>query len=149
MYGKYYERFDVGMVVGASGTGKTTALKHLLANLGSDVIEAEGFEWKAQLSVVSQLAPGRRGSAEAEAEAEALRWLLESFHTAQPMLLKPYDALSNSEQQEANLLRALAEASSAVMMRTFSSWADVAVLWMLPKRLNRAHWPTKENDKKC
>lgn len=113
--------WHIGVIVGGSGTGKTTIAKELF---GDQLIT--GFEWSAA-SVVDDM-PEQCSMDEIERMFYAV-----GFGSV-PSWLKPFDVLSNGEKMRVELARALLERDfvvfdefTSVVDRTVAATASVAI----------------------
>ena len=115
------EDWHIGVIVGGSGTGKTTIAREVF---GDQLIT--GFEWSAA-SVVDDM-PKQCGMDEIERMFYAV-----GFGSV-PSWLKPFAVLSNGEQMRVELARALLEREfvvfdefTSVVDRTVAATASVAI----------------------
>lgn len=118
---KMPEDWHIGVIVGGSGTGKTTIARELF---GEQYIT--GFEWSAQ-SVVDDM-PKQCGMDEIERMFYAV-----GFGSV-PSWLKPFSVLSNGEKMRVELARALLERDfvvfdefTSVVDRTVAATASAAI----------------------
>lgn len=110
---KMPEKWNIGLIVGGSGTGKTTIARELF---GANIIT--GFEYKAA-SVVDDM-PKNCSMTEIEKMFYAV-----GFGSV-PSWLKPYSVLSNGEKMRVDLARALLEAKEGdlIVFDEFTSVVD-------------------------
>lgn len=113
---KMPEKWNIGLIVGGSGTGKTTIARELF---GANIIT--GFEYKAA-SVVDDM-PKDCSMTEIEKMFYAV-----GFGSA-PSWLKPYSVLSNGEKMRVDLARALLQARDGdlIVFDEFTSVVDRTV----------------------
>lgn len=106
------EKYSVGVIVGASGSGKTTVAR-LLAEKLVAVLQTprdekgalvEPYVWGADTAVIEEIA-GREGSAE-----DAMMLLSSVGFASAPAWRRPFHVLSFGQQFRATLARTLAEA---------------------------------------
>ena len=110
-----YRPWNVGLIVGASGSGKSTVLRELFR---ADVIEC--FEWPASRAIVDAF-PADLGIKETVA-------LLNSVGFSDPpSWLRPFAVLSNGEQFRVTLARAMAERKDLFVIDEFTSVVDRTV----------------------
>jgi ABC-type ATPase with predicted acetyltransferase domain len=108
--------WNVGLVVGPSGTGKSTMLRELWG----DRI-ASGYEWPNDRAIVDGF-PAELGT------REVVELLSSVGFSSPPAWLRPYSVLSNGEQFRAHVARALAEAGTElVVLDEFTSVVDRTV----------------------
>jgi ABC-type ATPase with predicted acetyltransferase domain len=115
------EKWSIGLIVGRSGTGKTTIARELF---GEQLID--GFDWSAQ-SVVDDM-PKSCSMDEIEKMFYAV-----GFGSV-PSWLKPFSVLSNGEKMRVELARALLERDfvvfdefTSVVDRTVAATASAAI----------------------
>ena len=97
------KQFKIGVIVGSSGTGKSTLLK----NFGSEIIPT----WEPNKSILSHF----------ENPDEAINKMGAVGLNTIPSWYKPYHVLSNGEKFRANLARKIA---SGIILDEFSSVID-------------------------
>lgn len=108
--------WNVGLIVGASGSGKSTAARHLFPGL----VDRE-FDWPADRSVVD-------GFPAAMGVKEILALLSSVGFSSPPAWVRPYRVLSNGERFRCHLARVLAETGDApAVVDEFSSVVDRTV----------------------
>jgi ABC-type molybdenum transport system ATPase subunit/photorepair protein PhrA/GNAT superfamily N-acetyltransferase len=111
------EDFDwnVGLIVGASGSGKSTIARHLFA----DHI-VSGFDWDSDRSIVDGFPTGMG--------VKEITALLSSVgFSSPPNWLRPFNVLSNGEQFRVTMARALAEFPDLSVIDEFTSVVDRTV----------------------
>jgi ABC-type thiamine transport system ATPase subunit/GNAT superfamily N-acetyltransferase len=107
--------WSVGLVVGASGSGKSTIVRELF---GPAVVE--GFDWPADRSILDAF-PAEMGIKE-------ISGLLSSVGlSSPPAWLRPFRALSTGEQFRVFCARALAERRELAVIDEFTSVVDRTV----------------------
>lgn len=109
-------QWHIGLIVGASGSGKTTVARHLFP--GALI---EGYAWNEKRSLLD--------SFPADMGIKDITGLLSSVgFSSPPAWLRPFHALSNGEQFRVTLARMLAEQRGKVaVMDEFSSVVDRTV----------------------
>ena len=106
------ESWNVGLIVGASGTGKTTIAKKLF----KDFLLFEGFEWKGK-SIVDDFPD--------DLSAKEITEILSKVGFASPPdWLKPFAVLSNGQKMRAELARLIMEADKPFIYDEFTSVVD-------------------------
>lgn len=104
------EEFDwnIGVIIGGSGSGKTTILKQL-----GELVEPTFDNSKALISNFEFLSP-----------QEATRLLSSMGLSSVPTWLRPYDKLSNGEQYRARLSYLVAKSNEVVVIDEYTSVVD-------------------------
>lgn len=105
------DNWNIGLIVGPSGTGKSTIARELF---GADV--CAGFDWTAA-SVIDDMPKG------ASVEDIERTFYAVGFGSV-PSWLKPYAVLSNGEKMRVELARALLSPSPVVCFDEFTSVVD-------------------------
>lgn len=105
------DNWNVGLIVGASGTGKSTIARKLFGEC-----VCSGFEWRAP-SVIDDMP---RGVTMDEIE----RMFYAVGFGSVPSWLKPFRVLSNGERMRVELARALLSDSPVVCFDEFTSVVD-------------------------
>jgi ABC-type lipoprotein export system ATPase subunit len=106
------ESWNIGLIVGASGTGKTTIAK----NLFKDFLLFEGFEWEGK-SIVDDFPD--------YLSAKEITEILSKVGFASPPdWLKPFAVLSNGQKMRAELARLIMEADKPFIYDEFTSVVD-------------------------
>lgn len=118
------EKWNIGVIVGGSGTGKTTIARELF---GEDIIS--GYEYKAA-SVVDDMP-----------ENVSADDVFKMFYTvgfgSVPSWLKPYSVLSNGEKMRVDLARAMLE-KDFIVFDEFTSVVDRQVAQTASIAINKA-----------
>jgi ABC-type thiamine transport system ATPase subunit/GNAT superfamily N-acetyltransferase len=111
--------WNIGLIVGASGSGKTTVARELF---GGKIIS--GYDWPADKSVVDGFPAGT--------PVKQIVELLNSVGFSDPpSWLRPFGVLSNGEQFRVTMARAMAESVGDVfVMDEFTSVVDRTVAQM-------------------
>lgn len=104
--------WKLGVIVGASGSGKTSLGKHVL-NCGVHT----GFDWPADAPIIDAIAPNGDFN-------EVTGCLSAVGLGSVPAWLRPFPVLSNGEKFRADLARVLAEAPSEIVIDEFTSVVD-------------------------
>ena len=121
---EYPEQWNIGCIVGGSGTGKTTIAKYLYG----DVLDTK-YEWKSK-SVIDDM-PKRCSMDEIEQMFYAV-----GFGSV-PSWLKPYSVLSNGERMRVELARAMLE-KDFIVFDEFTSVVDRKVAQTASLAINKA-----------
>lgn len=106
------ESWNIGLIVGASGTGKTTIAK----NLFKDFLLFEGFEWEGK-SIVDDFPDNLSAK-------EITEILSKVGFASPPDWLKPFAVLSNGQKMRAELARLIMEADKPFIYDEFTSVVD-------------------------
>lgn len=107
--------WNIGLIVGASGSGKTTVARELF---GADIVS--GYDWSADKSVVDGFP--------AELSIKEITALLSSVgFSTPPAWLRPFHVLSNGEQFRVTVARGLAEGRALTVIDEFTSVVDRTV----------------------
>lgn len=107
--------WNIGLIVGASGSGKTTVARELF---GADIVN--GYDWPADKSVVDGFP--------AELSIKEITALLSSVgFSTPPAWLRPFHVLSNGEQFRVTVARGLAEGRTLTVIDEFTSVVDRTV----------------------
>jgi GNAT superfamily N-acetyltransferase len=124
---------DDGLIVGASGCGKTTIARELF---GDNVIS--GYQWDGNKSILDGFPQGM--------SIKEITGLLCSvgFGTS-PNWVRPFHVLSNGEQFRVTIARALAEQSDLVVIDEFTSVIDRQVAKVASHTVQKA---VKKTNKK-
>jgi ABC-type lipoprotein export system ATPase subunit/GNAT superfamily N-acetyltransferase len=106
------EKWNVGLIVGASGTGKTTIAK----NVFKDFYLFDGFDWSGN-SVIDDFPENKTAKEITEA-------LSKVGFSSPPDWLKPFSVLSNGQKMRAELARLILEADQPFIYDEFTSVVD-------------------------
>lgn len=128
---EFPEKWNIGVIVGASGTGKTTIAKHLFSDLLID-----NFEYTCK-SVIDDM-PKNKTMNEIEKAFFSV-----GFGSI-PSWLKPYHVLSNGEKMRVDLARAILEKDFFVFDE-FTSVVDRKIAQCASIAINKS---VKKNNKK-
>ena len=104
-------KWNIGLIVGASGTGKSTIARECF---GDWIVD--GFEYKAK-SVIDDM-PSKFPPREVARHFTAVGF------ASPPSWLKPYSVLSNGEKMRADLARAIMERGDRFLFDEFTSVVD-------------------------
>lgn len=118
--------WNIGLIVGASGCGKTTIARELF---GDNVIS--GYQWDGDKSILDGFPQGM--------SIKDITGLLCSvgFGTS-PNWVRPFHVLSNGEQFRVTVARALAEQSDLVVIDEFTSVIDRQVAQVASHTVQKA-----------
>ena len=104
--------WQVGLIVGASGAGKSVLANHLWPNKVK-----EAYEWDNSKSLVDNFRP--------ELTTEEVSQALTAVGLSSiPTWVRPYNTLSNGERFRADMARALTEQDELVVIDEFTSVVD-------------------------
>jgi len=106
------QQWNVGLIVGASGSGKTTIAK----NVFDDFCFFDGFDWTSG-SIIDDF--DEKFSAK-----EIVEVLSKVGFSSPPDWLKPFSVLSNGQKMRAELARLILEAQNAFIYDEFTSVID-------------------------
>lgn len=107
------EQWRIGLVVGPSGTGKTTIGRELL---GGGRLH-ESFDWDPEKPIIEQIGPGRDfGEVTGALSAVGLGTV--------PSWLRPFHVLSMGERFRAEMARIVIEEPEAIVVDEFTSVVD-------------------------
>lgn len=105
-------KWNIGVIVGASGSGKTSLARELFAD---DVISA--FEWDNQRSILDSFSHS--------CGIQDITSVLSSVgFSSPPSWLRPFHVLSNGEQFRVTIARALLEDRQRIVIDEFTSVVD-------------------------
>lgn len=108
------EDWQIGLVVGASGTGKTSIGRQLFG--GGKIVDLYDG-WPGDAPIVEAIAPG--------ADFNAVTGALANVGLGDvPSWLRPFHALSNGQQFRAGLARLIVDAPDGVIVDEFTSVID-------------------------
>ena len=106
--------WNIGVIVGASGSGKTSIGKQIF---GKDKIANLAHGWNADKPIIDDIAP--------EGDFNTVTGLLASVGLGDvPAWLRPFRVLSNGEQFRAGLARLLCEKPKEIVIDEFTSVID-------------------------
>lgn len=109
------QEWNVGLIVGASGSGKTTVARELF---GDSMIS--GFEWSRDKSILDDFPR--------DMSIKDITDLLSSVgFSSPPSWVRPFHVLSNGEQFRVNMARTLAENKELAVVDEFTSVVDRTV----------------------
>lgn len=106
------QKWNIGLIVGASGTGKTTIAKHCFGNF--DIFN--GFQWTGE-----SLLDDFKADLSAKQITESLSKV---GFSSPPDWLKPYSVLSNGQKMRADLARLILESERPFIYDEFTSVVD-------------------------
>jgi hypothetical protein len=107
--------WNVGLIVGASGSGKSTVARELFGNY-----LVNGFEWSYDKSIVDDFPR--------DMSIKEISTLLSSVgFSSPPSWVRPFHVLSNGEQFRVNMARTLAENKELAVVDEFTSVVDRTV----------------------
>ena len=109
--------WQIGAIVGASGTGKSSIAREYARQLGDEVLLADAFDWPAEHAVVD----GFDASLSTPTIAETLTAV---GFSSPPAWLRPFATLSTGQQFRCNLARALLAGKPTVIFDEFTSVVD-------------------------
>lgn len=128
---KFPEKWQIGMIVGGSGTGKSTIGRELFGDLIND-----DFEYKAK-SVIDDM-PGK------DIQEIQKMFYAVGFGSV-PSWLKPYNVLSNGEKMRVDLARKMLS-SDFIVFDEFTSVVDRQVAKVMSMAISKAikRYPEKK-----
>lgn len=128
---EYPNNWQIGLIVGGSGTGKSSIAKELFDNYMND-----DFKYTSK-SVIDDMPNGN------VQEIEKMFYAV-GFGSV-PDWLKPYDVLSNGEQMRVDLARKMLE-SDFIVFDEFTSVVDRQIAQIACIAINKAikHYPNKK-----
>lgn len=106
------KKWNIGLIVGASGTGKTTIAK----NVFNDFDVFDGYEWSNK-SVIDDFPENLSAKEITEA-------LSKVGFSSPPDWLKPFSVLSNGQKMRAELARVILEEDKPIIYDEFTSVVD-------------------------
>lgn len=109
------DSWNIGLIVGTSGSGKTTIAKELF---GNHIVNS--FIWDEKKSILDSF-PKEMGI------KEIVDLLSSVGFSSPPSWVKPFHVLSNGEQFRVNMARALAEMKDCAVVDEFTSVVDRTV----------------------
>lgn len=105
--------WNIGVIVGASGSGKTTIAKEVF----KDYLFFENFEWDNSISVIDNF--------DKKYEAKQITEILSKVgFSSPPDWLKPFNVLSNGQKMRVEIARLLLENEEPVIYDEFTSVVD-------------------------
>lgn len=106
-------KWNVGVIIGSSGTGKTTIAKELFKNY----LFFDGFKWDNSVSVIDNFS--------SEFSAKQITEILSKVGFSSPTeWLKPFNVLSNGQKMRVELARLILENNEPVIYDEFTSVID-------------------------
>src|ERR1700721_1080421 len=105
---EFPDEWSIGLVVGTSGSGKTTVARELC---GGHI--CQGFEWDARKSVIDGF-PATTGIKDVVALLSSVGF------SSPPSWLRPFQVLSNGEQFRVTVARALTEQKDLLVLDEFT-----------------------------
>lgn len=102
------KEWNVGLIVGGSGTGKSTIAREIFG-----ASYTQGFEYKAK-SVIDDMPEGK-------STKEIQKMFTSVGFASPPSWLKPYAVLSNGEKMRVDLARSILEDNDIVVFDEFTS----------------------------
>lgn len=106
------KRWNVGLIVGASGSGKSSIKKKIFSDVGDG-----GNEWQENKSIIDSF------NADLKIE-EIVSSLCAVGFSSPPNWIRPYSVLSNGEKFRADLAKILSEKKDLVVIDEFTSVVD-------------------------
>lgn len=106
------DNWNIGLIVGPSGAGKTTVASELFT---TDIVD--GWEWPAEKSVVD-------GFPIDISIKDVVQLMSSVGFSSPPSWLRPYHVLSNGEKFRADMARTLAEKTELAVVDEFTSVID-------------------------
>lgn len=106
-------KWNIGAIVGASGSGKTTTAKELFSNFHL----FEGFDWNKENTIIDDFAKEFTPKQITEA-------LSKVGFSSPPDWLKPYCVLSNGQKMRADMARLMLESDKPFIYDEFTSFVD-------------------------
>lgn len=109
------DQWQVGLIVGGSGTGKTTIAREIFADEYEETNNADIMELAMRKSVIEAM-PGKM--------SDIVKMFTSVGFSSPPSWLKPYRVLSNGEQMRVNLAYSLLSKRPLVVFDEFTSVVD-------------------------
>lgn len=121
------DNWNIGVIVGGSGTGKTTIAKEMFKDENGKIFES--FEYKAK-SVIDDMPKDKSVD-------EITKMFYSVGFGSVPSWLKPYNVLSNGEKMRVDLARAMLE-KDFIVFDEFTSVVDRQVAQTASIAINKA-----------
>lgn len=125
------EEWQIGLIVGNSGTGKTTIAKHIWENEYFD-----GFEYSGQ-TILDDMPKSKSVD-------EICKVFNSVGFSSPPSWLKPYHVLSNGEKMRVDLARCILEDKDQIVFDEFTSVVDRTVAKIGSLAVSKAIRKTKK-----
>ena len=125
---RFDEDFHIGLVLGASSSGKTQVLRHFFG-------EPTWPDWNHQMAVVSQFADPATGKFDCKGAADEAQDRLSSVGLGSiPTWMRPYTCLSNGEQARSRLARQMTDGA---VIDDFTSVVNRQAAWAMSSSVSR------------
>lgn len=114
------EPWDIGLIVGASGSGKTTIGRRIVEEMGTDAVFHEGFDWSHDSAFINDFP-------EELSVQEIVAALSHCGFNSPKSWMIPFSKLSNGQQFRADMARIMTSDNGTTVIDEFTSVVDRTV----------------------